>query len=58
MGHPALIAAKRFATTLVAQGDELSASEREVICRALLHHLDLALRELGIVDLRTEDASR
>ena len=46
----ALVAARRFAAALVAEGEDLSPSERMVISRALLHQLQLAFRELGLVE--------
>ena len=47
----ALVAARRFAAALDAEGEDMSPSERVVLTRALRHQLDLAFRELGIVDL-------
>lgn len=46
-----LVVARRFAAALVASGEDMTASERVVMTRALHHHLDLAFRELGIIDL-------
>ena len=51
----ALVAARRFAAALVADGEEMSSSERVVLTRALHHQLEMAFRELGIVDLSTTD---
>ena len=47
----ALVAARRFAAALVAEGEEMSPAERVVLTRALHHQLELSFRELGIVDL-------
>ena len=46
----ALVAARRFAAALVAEGEDLTPTERTVISRALLHQIQLAFRELGLVE--------
>ena len=44
------MAARRFAAALVAEGEDMSPAERVVLTRALHHQLELAVRELGIVE--------
>jgi hypothetical protein len=47
----ALVAARRFATALLTDGEDLTSAERVVLTRALHHQLELAFRELGIIDV-------
>ena len=48
-GHVALEAALRFGTALVNEGDDLTDAERRVMTRALLHELQVACREFGVL---------
>jgi hypothetical protein len=53
-----LIAARRLAAALLDEHEELTDAERIVITRALQHHLELAIRELAVVELEDVEATR
>jgi hypothetical protein len=53
----ALLAARRLAVALLDEHEELTDAERVVITRALHHHLELAIRELALIDLADVDAT-